>query len=544
MIRNSFTLQYIATYLHYLSTPPGAAHVAFSAPSRQAVEAFFTAALKAGGRIHGAPACRDAGQGYYSAAVLDFDDNAVEVVYHPEVAAMRSVTADSSSSSSRAISLQENGSTLKTIANIFTTTTTPTITESLGGSKALVGTLIGAAAGAAIAYAMVKSEQPHTPPTTPGIERTTAILQAIEAPPTPPPAPMSVHSSHSQRHSSVPSAYARSIAPTYARAIEAPSTMVSGYQPSEITRRALPPSPSVHTLVSSAVPSMRELELAPMSVVSRASKTSRALSHVSSSHSARAPSYHSAASTIKPAKTRQSSRAPSAVEYELPLSRKSSRAPSAVEYIPEPGKISRAPSTYSVHSVKSSRASSAVNYELPPSQKTSVAPSAVGRPLPPSRKTSIAPSTTNELPRSKKSSRAPSAADHVRLVSRKSSLAETAIDHPIYPAAYPLPLSIAPSDVSQSTVKSLSRKNVEKARHLYACTEIDDADTVVPGDSISQVGLEDTKHHHHRRRRRSSKKYGSESGSRLDTRDSKSEVPSPPKKKEGRSVVSIFGLGK
>ena len=62
--------------------PVGAAHVAFPAPSRQAVHDFFVAALKAGGRLHGEPAVRDS-SGYYSAAVIDFDSNSIEAVYRP-----------------------------------------------------------------------------------------------------------------------------------------------------------------------------------------------------------------------------------------------------------------------------------------------------------------------------------------------------------------------------------------------------------------------------------------------------------------------------
>ena len=62
--------------------PAGAAHVAFNAPSRLAVQQFFTAALKAGGKFHGDPAVRDS-SGYYSAAVIDFDGNSIEAVYRP-----------------------------------------------------------------------------------------------------------------------------------------------------------------------------------------------------------------------------------------------------------------------------------------------------------------------------------------------------------------------------------------------------------------------------------------------------------------------------
>ena len=62
--------------------PAGAAHVAFPAASQRAVRDFFSAALKAGGKIHGEPAQRDA-NGYYSAAIIDFDGNSIEAVFRP-----------------------------------------------------------------------------------------------------------------------------------------------------------------------------------------------------------------------------------------------------------------------------------------------------------------------------------------------------------------------------------------------------------------------------------------------------------------------------
>lgn len=62
--------------------PAGAAHVAFPASSRAQVQDFFLAAIKAGGKIHGEPCQRDA-NGYYSAAVIDFDGNSIEAVYRP-----------------------------------------------------------------------------------------------------------------------------------------------------------------------------------------------------------------------------------------------------------------------------------------------------------------------------------------------------------------------------------------------------------------------------------------------------------------------------
>jgi catechol 2,3-dioxygenase-like lactoylglutathione lyase family enzyme len=60
----------------------GAAHVAFSASSRTVVREFYANALQAGGRPHGSPASRTDGDECFNAAVLDLDGNSVEVVFH------------------------------------------------------------------------------------------------------------------------------------------------------------------------------------------------------------------------------------------------------------------------------------------------------------------------------------------------------------------------------------------------------------------------------------------------------------------------------
>jgi catechol 2,3-dioxygenase-like lactoylglutathione lyase family enzyme len=64
--------------------PPAAgAHVAFRAPSRQAVDEFFAVGLKLLARPHGAPGERPHyAPGYYAAYLLDPDDNSVEAVVH------------------------------------------------------------------------------------------------------------------------------------------------------------------------------------------------------------------------------------------------------------------------------------------------------------------------------------------------------------------------------------------------------------------------------------------------------------------------------
>jgi catechol 2,3-dioxygenase-like lactoylglutathione lyase family enzyme len=63
--------------------PVGGAHVAFECDDRPAVDAFYAAAMTAGGRDNGPPGLRpqyDAN--YYAAYVLDPDGNNIEGVCH------------------------------------------------------------------------------------------------------------------------------------------------------------------------------------------------------------------------------------------------------------------------------------------------------------------------------------------------------------------------------------------------------------------------------------------------------------------------------
>jgi catechol 2,3-dioxygenase-like lactoylglutathione lyase family enzyme len=59
---------------------PGS-HLAFAAPSREAVNLFFEAALRQGGTDNGKPElCPEYGQAYYAAFVFDPDGYAIEAV--------------------------------------------------------------------------------------------------------------------------------------------------------------------------------------------------------------------------------------------------------------------------------------------------------------------------------------------------------------------------------------------------------------------------------------------------------------------------------
>ena len=57
-------------------------HLAFQAGSREVVDAFYRAALAAGGRDNGGPGEREYHPGYYGAFVFDPDGNNVEAVHH------------------------------------------------------------------------------------------------------------------------------------------------------------------------------------------------------------------------------------------------------------------------------------------------------------------------------------------------------------------------------------------------------------------------------------------------------------------------------
>jgi len=61
----------------------GPLHIAFATASRAAVDAFYQAAIKAGGTDNGRPGLRpDYHANYYGAFVLDLDGNNIEAVCH------------------------------------------------------------------------------------------------------------------------------------------------------------------------------------------------------------------------------------------------------------------------------------------------------------------------------------------------------------------------------------------------------------------------------------------------------------------------------
>ena len=67
--------------------PVGGAHVAFECSDRELVDAFYEAALGAGGRDNGPPGLRPQyAPDYYAAFVLDPDGNNIEAVCHGHAA--------------------------------------------------------------------------------------------------------------------------------------------------------------------------------------------------------------------------------------------------------------------------------------------------------------------------------------------------------------------------------------------------------------------------------------------------------------------------
>lgn len=65
-----------------LGKTTGRHHLAFQAKSKDVVDKFYQAALKAGGKDNGKPGDRHYHPGYYGAFVLDPDGNNIEAVFH------------------------------------------------------------------------------------------------------------------------------------------------------------------------------------------------------------------------------------------------------------------------------------------------------------------------------------------------------------------------------------------------------------------------------------------------------------------------------
>lgn len=309
----------------------GAAHIAFSAPSRAAVRNFYAAALTAGGRPHGSPALRNDETGCFNAAVLDFDSNSIEVV-HNEAPGPTADDARSVASRSRVLNWQHyvaeslgdshsvvSASTLKpatavaigqarSVASAVArpptarSVSTPVVAthnrRSDDSAKRLVGTLLGAAAGAAVAYAMCKGDEqskrrPHENATPRSIKAESVYSQYRDV------GPAAIDAAPSQR--------AIEASPAYS-AVD----MQSCRQPSYKT---------VVSVAQKAVEYIPAATAAASAVLSRPS-ASRSISYPSIPDGQRGAV--SAVSCQRPAAAKTYSYVPSAAGVPLPVSRHSS----------------------------------------------------------------------------------------------------------------------------------------------------------------------------------------------------------------------------
>ena len=160
---------------------------------------------------------------YYSAAVLDFDGNSIEVMHrinackstsgHDRAPDDRSVLAWQQDVAKRTVPAQGTSLAERSTARVYVNNVAkpsvvvsqmvPAAATSSGNneqsSTALLGTLLGAAAGAAVAYAMTKAETEDAKVKT---ARQTIIYRTVEGPPPPAPLPAEqIPSSFSSRQS-------------------------------------------------------------------------------------------------------------------------------------------------------------------------------------------------------------------------------------------------------------------------------------------------------------------------------------------------------
>ncbi|KAF2026808.1 hypothetical protein EK21DRAFT_73321 [Setomelanomma holmii] len=480
----------------------GAAHIAFTAPSRTAVRDFYTAALMAGGRPNGAPATRCDEDGHFNAAVLDLDGNSIEVVFrngpdmtddgtvikHSRVITWqrsvqsyesyrddRSVVSSRTSASrpaptevaSRAGSVvskapsaaSKAGSMARSVSEPIAV---PQTTSDAGdeAAKKIIGTLLGAAAGAAVVYAMVSSERDSAKKEADfsafmeakSIVKGAAgyLTQASSQPRVPlqdpqptiqtaPPTPESVHRNIDVQsyHSSTPPQPRSVFTP---RQIEAPPTY---YSVSHVSR-AQEPSPLA-------------IEYAPAySIVP--SHASQARSRLTATRSVTNPELL----TLEKARSIAPSAKPQSV---VSVSKARSVAPSAVpstlisSFVPdhEP----RRDSEGSVHSHHSSRPKAKSSHSHA-SRHTSHSKSSRSRHEEAIESSPSPPSTSSRAP-----SKAPSKA-----------------------------ASIVSSILGRNAKSSTSNKHDDFIDDLEIeeVTE-DDMDTVVPSDSISQIGSSASRRH-------------------------------------------------
>ena len=488
-------------------------HIAFAAKSREDVDAFFRAALKAGGQVHGEPKTRDPHTGYYSAAVLDFDDNAVEAVYRDSDKGMSTASLARSTRTAEGESRPnlERGPLRTPVNNIATTVTSttspstptrPSISENFD-SKALVGTLLGAAAGAAIAYVMTKEDFSTARSQQPEVVRRTTVRHIIEGSPEFLPSP----SAHGRGSVSCASE-ASSKLTAQPRAIVAPESTFTDTRTRTSHHSSKPLAIGGPTgTLSDARPEASHRGSKALAIEAPPSMTSATTSKRSTRMMPRAPTFYTVHEPSEP------------------------QEPGTVVH-PDSTYASKAIKTPSMRSISTVRAvrptQTAARYALPQSTKTSVYTiESREMPLPGSAKTSIHEQEAHKYPLPPSTYNNDSAHHSSR---RRDGVATSKTSRATRdPRDVPLPASARTSFVSRakspprsaasaSTVKPSTRGNIRRAA---TDTGIDDLDTVVPEDSISQAGSK-TKNKHRRRR-----SEGSKSGVSRASRKPSSKVSMP-----------------
>jgi hypothetical protein len=530
------------------SVKAGAAHIAFTAPTRTAVRDFYAAALNAGARPNGAPACR-CGDDQFNAAVMDLDGNSIEVVYRARPDVMhdgtviehsRVITWQRSvyeshgsrsvvSSASKAAPIEIASSKAASVAPtppaaparsvsepVVPQTTPPAATpdRSDNVSTTILGTLFGAAAGAAVAYAMVRSERDSAKKESDfnNFMDAKSIVKAAaghfagtssqpqQSLPAPQPVEESAHRNNDAQsyHSATPP-QARSVhTPLAIDAVSyhSSSPPLQDYAQYQAAQRAPPTYYSASEVSQARTAKPLELEYAPAQSVAG----SQARSRYTTARSVTSPelmtmnskrSGGSIASTVKAPTEVPESRATSVYHSAAP-----SRAPSAAPSRAPSAAPSRSPSV--AQSPAPSRAPSAA-----PSKAHSVAHSAAPSTLISSFVADHEPRRSGEgsvhshhSSRSKAKSSYTDASKSSR--SKHRSHREEAVEpSPSPPPAPPMPApkpsrfqTKAASVISSVFGKSSASKNDDFIDDLdiEEETEDDDLDTVVPSDSISQIG--------------------------------------------------------
>ncbi|PSN62662.1 hypothetical protein BS50DRAFT_126313 [Corynespora cassiicola Philippines] len=515
----------------------GAAHIAFTARDRTSVREFYAAALTAGGRPNGAPACRTEGLDHFNAAVLDLDGNSIEVVFRNEpdfrddgtviehsrvitwsrsysgsVRDDRSVVSSRThrtTTSSRAPSVAEPVEKAPTVVSkapskapsvarsISEPTPVPQVAPSTtstsdggdGAAKKIIGTLLGAAAGAAVAYAMCKSEQDSAKKESEFnafMEAKNLAAQAKEA--------------FKQTMQPDPQPPANDAQPQLIHRPDSDSQSTVSQQRSVHVPRAIEPAPPSYYQAPSYV-SAPPTEIVQRPAIEYAPAYSVAPSRASftAPHRSLTSPELSSASSVSKSKS-VASRAQSVAHSAAP-----SAAPSTLisSFVPDHVERRRSEGSVASHHSSRSKAKSSHTSASKHSSSRSRAPSP-----PPSKAPSAAPS--------KSPSKAPSAAPSKAPTAAPSQAPSKA------PSKVPTKVASIVGSILGRDSKSTTSKSGDPFGDDYEIEEVtddDDLDTVAPSDSISQVGSSIASRSRRHRRHRSDKH---ESGSTVSKHSSSS----------------------